>query len=274
MWCAVAAVCINAAALAGIVAASQVAAARNSSQRVMAELRRHLGAYTMILLVSPARLPGHPAPAPAPKAVRPRRAAPSRPKPLDVPDPRLLDRMDPEVARFVRDNPALEGVITREIVRDVDSRVLDATKLLAHSSIRVSFAVDDEGRVRDARIEKSSTVPSIDHLALELARLVETYGLLAAVRGLARVVISIDVGDGIEVVVEGKLRDPAGTEALRQQVRSLLVFARFALGGTDGVFMLQDVVLEAGDGRVSLRRSFAKEPLLEFLARYHGGAQK
>jgi hypothetical protein len=271
LWSTFASLLLNATVLTGVIVTSQVAAVRSSSQRVLAELHRHRGEYRMILLVSPGRMPG---PAAPPSTPPPRRAARPAPKPLAVPDPRLLERMDPRVVRFVRDNPAVESVITRELVRDLNSRALDPQRILAKSSIRVGFEVGEDGAVLRPRIEKSSMVPSIDHLALELAKLVEAYQLLAAVKGVTRVVLAIDVGDEIEVRVLGFVRNPQETEQVRKQVQNLLALSRFALAKTEGAFMLQEISIESADGQISLRRSFPKAPLIEFLARYYAEPQK
>jgi hypothetical protein len=271
LWSTCVSVVLNAAVILGIVVASQVAAVRNSTQRVAEELRRHIGEYRMILLVAPGRIPGvPPAPAAPPVARKPRPA----PQPLPVPDPRLLDRVDPRIGRFVRDNPEIESIVTRELVRDLDSRLLDPKKILEKSSLRLVFDLSESGTVLHPKIEKSSRVPSIDHLALELAKLIEAYGVLASVQGLARVAISIDVGEEIVVQVEGVVRDPQDTEKVKKQAQNLLAISRFLFAKSEGAFLLQDIAVESAGGRVSLRRAYEKKPLVDFLARYYAAPEK
>src|SRR5512136_1130072 len=87
--------------------------------------------------------------------------------PLATPDPRLLRRLDPQLQEFAADNREIEDIFTREIVRDVDAKVLDISRLFEKGSLQVGFETDAMGSPVRRRIEVSSGAPSIDHLALE-----------------------------------------------------------------------------------------------------------
>ena len=186
-----------------------------------------------------------------------------------MPDPRLLVRLDPRLQDFVRENPGIESIITREIVRDVDRGALNVTKLLEKSSLKLSFDIDDAGSVLRRRIQKTSGVPSIDHLALEGARLLEDYQLLAAFRGVRHIVVSIEIGDRIVVKVEGTAKDGSEVGELKRRVQQTLTLMRFALAKSDAAFALQDISVEAEDSRVALTRAFDKQFLISALMKYY-----
>jgi hypothetical protein len=262
-WSVIAALCIEGTALLALVAAAQLQAARASSQRLMRALRNELAAYRVVLVTPRLQAPR---PAPTPKVVRIPRP---QPKPLTVPDTRLLDRLDPQVAGFVKDNPGVESVLTREIVRDLDTHVLDPRKLLQKSSLRVSFDLAEGGAVSRPRIDKSSGVPSIDHLAIELSKTLGDYELPPVMNDIRRVIVSIEIGDEIVIRVEGVVRNAQETDQVRRQVQSALAFLRFALGSGEGAFILQEVALSSGDGKVTLTRRIPKAPMLTFLAKYY-----
>jgi len=265
-WSLAAGIWIEILALGIIAVTAQVAAVRSSSQRLLAELERGLGSYRIVLL-SP-MLPKPPAP-PQRKPAGRARSRPGAPKPLAIPDPRLLVRLDPRLQDFVKENPGIENIITREIVRDVDRRILDVRKLLEKSSLKLAFDVDDAGRVLRRRIEKSSGVPSIDHLALEAAKLLEDYQLLAAFRGVRRIFVSIEVEDQIVLRVEGTAEDAAVLEELKRRVQQTLTLMRFALAKSEAAFALQDIAVEAKDTRIALTRTFDKQSLISTLMKYY-----
>jgi hypothetical protein len=266
-WSLAAGVCIHITVLGILVVVAQVAAARSSSRRLMAELQRGMASYRMVLL-APALTPAQ---ANTADATRPRRAKPriSAPRPLAVPDPRLLQRLDTRIQDFVRDNPGMESVITREIVRDVDSGALDAKKLLEGSHLEVSFDFDGAGGMGPPRVTASSHVPSMDHLGIETAKLLEKYRLLAAFRGCARMSISISVGDQITVKLEGAVPDPAALEEVKSTVESTLALLGFALTGSSAAFMLEDVAVEAQGTRIALVRVYDKQALIDYLMKYY-----
>ena len=246
----------------GILAVTaQVAAVRSSSQRLLAVLRSGLG-DTRFVLLSPQM------PRPASPAKPPGQPRPVAPKPLAVPDPRLLVHLDPRLQDFVRENPRIGNIITREIVRDVDNKILDVRKLLEKSSLRVAFDIGDEETVLRPRIRKSSGVPSIDHLALEAAKLLDDYQLLTAFRGVNRIVVSIEVGDQIVVKVEGSVKDAAELGEVKRRVQQTLTLMRFALAKSEAAFALQDITIEAEDTRIALIRAFDKQSLISVLMKY------
>jgi hypothetical protein len=265
LWSAAAALVIEAAVVAALLVAAQMASARASSERLVRDLRSKLAGYRIILLAPRLEPPGPAAPI-GPRA--PRKPKP-QPKPLAVPDTRLLDRLDPQVAGYVRDNPAVESVLTREIVRDIDARVLDPRKLLDKSSIRVSFDLAEDGRVSRPRIEKSSGVPSIDHLAIELAQSISDYQLPPFMNEIRRLLISLEIGQDIVITLEGTVRKPEEAGQVSKQVQSALAFLRLALGAGGAAFMLQDIDVAADEGKVTVTRRLPKGPTLDFLAGYY-----
>jgi hypothetical protein len=264
-WSLAAGICIEILALGIFAVTAQVAAVRSSSQRLLAELERGLGSYRIVLLSPALKPPVPPQRKPAGRA----RSRPGAPKPLAIPDPRLLVRLDPRLQDFVKENPGIENIITREIVRDVDRRILDVRKLLEKSSLKLAFDVDDAGRVLRRRIEKSSGVPSIDHLALEAAKLLEDYQLLAAFRGVRRIFVSIEVEDQIVLRVEGTAEDAAVLEELKRRVQQTLTLMRFALAKSEAAFALQDIAVEAKDTRIAVTRTFDKQSLISTLMKYY-----
>ncbi len=244
---------------------AQVAAVRSSSRRLLEELQRGLSGYRIVLL-SPTAAKTVAPPANIRKAAA--RARTPEPKPLAVPDPRLLQRLDTRIQDFVRENPAIEGIITREIVRDVDSKVLDARRLLEKSSLEIAFDLDLAGAIGRPRITLSSRVPSIDHLGLETARLLEKYQLLAAFRGCRRVSFSIEVEDQIVVRLEGEVADPAALEEVSRSMRDTLTLMRFALATSSAAFTLEEVTIEAKETHIALIRAFDKQSLIGYLMKY------
>src|SRR5437867_9483340 len=143
---------INTTILTTVVVVSEVTAVRTASEQMMDRLRKELGEYR-ILLITPR--PQKAKAAEAPPEVRVVKYV--RPRPLVTPNPRILQKLDPGLAEFVKDNPAIENIITREIVRDVDAKVLNLEKLLTKSRLEVSFEVNDVGHVVKKRMEVSST---------------------------------------------------------------------------------------------------------------------
>ncbi len=245
-------------AIAALAVAAQITAMRTSSRRLLDELQRGLDGYRLVLLA-----PAMPTPAvrpPAPKPIRP-----VVPRPLATPDPRILESLDSRVQGFIRENPAVESIVTRELVRDFDNGVLDLPRLLEKSSLEIAFDLDRAGNVRRPRIRKSCGVPSIDHLGLETARLLDKYQLLTAFHGASRIYLSLRVGDTIVVKIEGVAGSDTRPDDIRSRVQSTLALLRFALAKSSAAFMLQDIVLEAKDARISLTRVFDKTALIGYL---------
>ena len=268
IWSLLASIVLNSLVLGTMLVAEQVSAVRRSSDRMLAELRRELGRYRLILL-----LPAVPAAvSEAGKALQVRksaRRAPPAPKPLSVPDPRLLTHMDAQLAGFIRENPTIESIVTRELVRDLDTKALDLQKLLRKSSIRFSIEVDENGQITKQRIEKSSTVPSIDHLSLELIPLLEKYQILWIMKGVRRVVAEIRIENQIVVSLEGELRNPEQLEEVRRRIQSALAFLRLALGKDDAAFILDNATLSAVKNQLVLSKAFEKDSLITYLRRFY-----
>ncbi len=244
--------------------AFQISSARRSSQLLLSKLRKELDQYRMVLLVPTPAAPASPA-----KNSTARVREFSAPRPLAVPDPRLLRRLDPAIAGFVSENPQIESIITREIVRDVDSKVLDVRGLLRKSSLKMSFDMDTRGHILKRRIVRSSGVPSIDHLASELFKLLEKYQMLGITAGIKRIVVSINIDREIEVSLEGKLSDPSQLESTRTRLQNQLTLTRFVLAKSDAAPMLKDITLTGRGDLITLSKSFEKDSLVAYLMRFY-----
>ncbi len=248
-------------ALTSLALLAQIAALRNSSRLLLGELQRGLADYRLVLLTPV-----------TPKPLAPQKPPPAHasiPRPLAVPDPRLLESLDTRVQGFVRDNPALEGIVTRELVRDVDTGLLDIDRLLEKSRLEIVFDLDSAGSVRRPRVRRSSGVPSIDHLGLETARLLQKYQLINAFRGARRMTIGIRVGDQIEVRLEGEVGKETNLQEIKSRVQGTLALLRFALAKSSAAFTLQDVAVEAKDTRIALTKVFDKQALIDYLTKYY-----
>ncbi len=257
---------INMVALTALLVTAQVSAFRQSSARLMADLQKELQRYRIVLLEP--KIPGQ-MPSPTGRPAKGVRKAHPEVKPLAIPNPRLLRRLDSRIQDFVADNRAIEDIITREIVRDIDRRILDVGELLKKSSVQISFEIDAEGRLGRARVERSSKVPSIDHLALELVKLLEKYQILQVLVGVSRVVASIRIEDKIDVSLEGEVADPEAMEGVRRQVQNALTLMRFSLPKEDAAMVLQDVAPIVSGSRIFLSKTFEKDRLVEYLMRYY-----
>jgi hypothetical protein len=258
----VASVVLNAATLIAIAILSQIYGFHSATARMMAELKKELSGYKTILVFHETLSKP---PEPQPKASTKR---PLPPAPLAIPNARLLARMDPRLVDFVKENPALESIITREIVRDLDNKVLDLDKLLKKSALRVSFQIDETGDIIKRRVEQSSRVPSIDHLAVEMILLLEKYQFLSAMKGLQRVHLSIRVEEDIEIKLEGEASDETAAEEIRKQLLNVLTLMRFALG-KEASSLLEGVSPEIKESHVRVSKSFEKERLIDFLMQYY-----
>jgi hypothetical protein len=237
---------------------------RRSSERLLSAMQMELSQYRMVMLVPPTP---EVAVSKIHKTVRPHPLG--EPKPLAVPNPRLLRRLDPRIAGFVKENPEIESIITREIVRDVDRKVLDVKQLLKKSSLKLSFEMDEAGHIMKPKIAKSSKVPSIDHLALEFVKLLDKYLMLSVAKGVRKMVVSIDIDQQIEISLEGEVVEPDDLENVRKQLQNELTLMRFALAKSEAAFMLKDINLTTRDNQVIISKSFEKEPLVNFLMRYY-----
>lgn len=260
---------INGALLVGVVVFSQVSALHHSYDRLLFDLTRELGRYR-VLLITPRLAATAKKPGVAPTRDRIRRPK-SKPavKPLATPDPRLLLRLDPQLQEFAADNRAIEEIFTREIVRDVDSKALDPRKLLEKGSLQISFETDALGHMARKRIEVSSGVPSIDHLALEIVGLVEKYGLAWVFQGFSRVVLLVRSSeDDVEIRLSCTPQDPESKESTVKRIQGTLALLRIAAAQSDAAFLLQDVNVTPEEQRITLSRALSKEPLVGFLMRY------
>ena len=259
---------INFALLAGLVVFSQISALEHSYDRLIAEMRREIGQYR-IILVTP-RLPqARHSPDAAIEAHRPGRRKATN-QPLAVPDPRLLRRLNPEIQTLVSENPAIESIITREIVRDVDSRVLDVRRLLEKSSIELSISLDTEGHLADRRIDSSSGVPSIDHLGLELISLLDKYQLLWLLRGFERVGLRVDIeSDDVEIALACTVGEPDRIEEAHKQAQRILAVLRLMAAQNDAETMLKDVEIMTEGETINLRKILPKDQVVDALVRYY-----
>jgi hypothetical protein len=255
---------LNAGALILIAVLSEFYGLQSATARLMADLKSELAGYKTILVFRN-ETSSKPVVTQPKSAVRKR---PLPPSPLATPNPRLLAQMDSRLVDFVKDNPAIESIITREMVRDLDSKVLDLDKLLTKSALRISFQIDESGDITRTRVEQSSRVPSIDHLAVELIRLLEKYKFLSGMKGLQRVLVSIQVEEDVEIQLEGEASDEAAAEEIRKQISNVLTLMRFALG-EEAPSLLEGVRMEINASRVLVRKSFEKERLVDFLMQYY-----
>ena len=251
---------VNALLLATFAILWQVSALRHASELLASGLREELGQYR-ILLVAPTAIPR-----PASEARTTK--ADSGPAPLEAPDPRILRALDGAIVDFVGENPEIENIITREIVRDLDSKTLDLRSLFEKSDMQISFGLDETGKILWRRVDVSSQVPSIDHLVLELAQLLEKYGFLRMIGGLERVTASIRIDQRIEITMEAGTSPQADIGMVRGQIEAGLVLWRMFLSEED-VPLLQDVTIETGERQVKLSKTFEKDRILKLLNQYY-----
>ena len=269
IWCLLASIMLNGLILGAALVAAQIAAVRHSSDRLLAELRLGLGRYRLVLLTPLAPVIETPQTSRESQVRKTSRKTTRAPKPLAIPNPRLLNHMDTQLAEFIRENPAIESIVTRELVRDIDTKTLDWQKLLRKSNIRISLEIDEKGQIVKRRIEKSSAVPSIDHLSLELIPLLEKYQILWVMKGIRRLVVEIRIEDQIVVSLEGKLRSPEQLEEVRSRIQGALVFLRLALGKNDAAFVLGDAVVSSAENQLVLSKAFEKRSLIDYLMGFY-----
>jgi hypothetical protein len=241
---------------------SQIGAARHAASRFQADLRKELAQYRLVLLA-----PQLPPPEPKPKRPPRRSRTNLEPSPLAVPDPRLLHAMDPELAAFVRENEVLEGVVTRELVRDLDSRVLDLRSLLEKSSVQISFGID-AGRIADRSIDRSSGIASVDHLLMEMITLLEKYQLLRFFAGIRRVVASAAIGQEIAIGLSGDVEPEAKATEVRGRLEAGLILWQMLLPPEEAD-LLKDISVNSEDNRITVGKSFSKEGVTELAKRYY-----
>ncbi len=246
----------------------QVDALRQSYDRLASNLATELGRYR-VLLVTPALIPkaARNVDVPVLRAARRTRPRP-RVAPLVTPNPRLLRRLDPQLQEFAADNPEIEDIFTREIVRDVDTKVLDVRKLFEEGALQIGFDTDDAGRPLRSRVEVSSGVPSIDHLALQIVGLLERYQLAWVFRGFSHVALKIRTGQDMEIRLTCTPTRQESQEDIVKRIRGTLMLVRIAAAQSDAAFLLQDIEISSEVGKITLSRTLSKEPLASFLMRY------
>lgn len=214
----------------------------------------------------------------APRLSPPKRTVPRKPQgavakprlePLTVADPRILRALDPELTDFIGENPGLESVVTREIVRDVDSKTLDISRLLEKSSIQISFGLDEAGHIRWRKINKSSHVPSIDHLALELVQLLEKYKLLGVIEGVDHVIASMRIDGQIEISLEGEASPKAHINQIRGRIEAGLVLWRLLLPDDEAASFLRDASIVTQENRIRISKSYDKDAVVKLLMQYY-----
>ena len=231
---------------------------------MLAEMKKELSGYKTILVFH-RETPSKPVES---QPRTPGRKRPLPPAPLAIPDPRLLARMDSRLVDFVKENPAIESIITREIVRDLDSKVLDLDKLLQKSALRVSFQIDESGDISRRRVEQSSRVPSIDHLAVEMILLLEKYKFLSAMKGLSVFFYRFVSRRISRFDWKARLRMKPQQRKFSKQLSNVLTLMRFALG-TEASSLLEGVRTEINESHVLVSKSFEKERLIDFLMQYY-----
>jgi hypothetical protein len=225
-----------------------------------ARLRQELEPYRVLLMI--------------PRLAQPK--TPAIPKPEAIPFPagaaphqsRLIDRLNPDLAAFIETNPEIGNIISDQIERDLSSRKLDLIKLLAQSSIRISFGLADQGRIRWRRIDESSHVPSLDHLALALIQLLEKYGLLIYVSGLEQVSLSIRIDQSIEIELVGQLLPNADPVLIRGQIDAGLLLWRLFLSPEEEL-LWQNISIEIREHQILLSKKFEKGQLIQVLKEYY-----
>ncbi len=272
LWSAIASLILNTVVIGGFLVTAQVSYMRASADRLLAQMRRELTNYRMILLLPAANL-SKPPPASMPKSTSRTRTPKKSVPPLAIPDERILREMDPRITKFIRDNPGIESIFTREIVRDVDSGVLDLRKLLVKSKLRIRCGVDDSGHTGRPKIEVSSGVASIDHLGLELIKLLDKYSLLTILKGVTGIVVSIEVEEQVSVNLKTVLEPATQPDSVRNQIQGMLALLRFTLPQEEGAFFLNDLSLTVGEHDVILSKDFEKPDLAAFLKRYYQPSQ-
>jgi hypothetical protein len=264
VWSLAASLGVNICVLGGMVIATEVFAARNAYERLLTAWRAELEHYRFVTLVEPPLLPAEPAADVRGAVSRHRAPAPS------VPDDRYIKKLGGEARELVEQDEAIRNILSRELVRDVDRKVLNLSKLLQSSALRLHFEIDEEGRVTERGIDESPGVPSIDHLTLELVRLLEEYGLLRPLSAVRRFALTIRVAETIDIEIRGEARDPTRADEVRKLAQTLLTLARFTLL-KEASFLVEDVGIEPSDAGVRLTRSYDKNALVEFLGRYLAG---
>jgi len=261
IWTGFAGVCVTVVFLAGMALFWQVSALRQFSRQLNAELRKELNHYR-IIMIAPRLLP------PPRQTPRAPEGAARRLEPLTIPDPRILRGLDPALVDFIGENPEVESVFTREIVRDMDSGTLDVHRLLEESSMQISFGLDRAGHIRWRRIDRSSQVPSLDHLAMELVRLLEKYQLLQVITGVDRVTASIHTDRQIEITLEGQTDSTADVYSIRGRIEAGLVLWRMLLAYDEASF-LQDISIVTREHRIRISKSYDKEAVAKLLRQYY-----
>jgi hypothetical protein len=239
---------------------SQIGAARHASSRLQNELRRELSQYRLVLIA-----PRIPAPNPPPRTTPIRERPARRQKPLAVPDPRLLNEMTPDLAAFIRENEAIENILTREVARDLGARAIDVMELLQKCNIQISFDIDS-GHISRRKVERSSGMPSVDHLLIELITLLDKYQLLAFFGDIRHVVASAIAAQEIEVKLIGEV-DTAKPENMRGQIEAGLILWRTLLAPEDSE-LLEDIAVVSEENRIIVTKSLPRDAVLDLVRRY------
>jgi hypothetical protein len=256
---------LNLAVLAGLAAIAHYDAMKVAGLRLKLSLRRELAQYRMVMLLpNMAVVSTQPAPA-APKTKRgPGKAARIRAKAQ-----KFMEGMDPDLAGFVHVHPELETIVAGEIFRDIDSGALDLSTLLRKSRLRVSFELDASLHIAGTRIEESSGIPSIDHLAMELVRLLEKYPVLWAFKGIRQVDGYFRIEDD-RVKVELKAAPAEGTPAdeIRMRIQGALALLQMAWPKEDYEFVFRDSTLTSSPPGITLAKEFEKAALVAYLGQF------
>jgi hypothetical protein len=224
-------------------------------------LMKELSQYRLVLLA-----PRLPSPIPAPQRHLSRKRTDREPKPLAVPDPRLLHDMNPGLAAFIGENENLENILTREIVRDLDSRAINVQALLERCAVRVGFDIHS-GHISRRTVEQSSGIPSLDHLLLELITLLDKYQLLRFLGDIRHVVASMTSGEQIVINLTGEVESAAKPDVIQGQIEAGLILWRMFLQEEDAE-LLKDITIRSDGHQITVSKSFAKSAVLELVRRY------
>jgi hypothetical protein len=256
-------------ALLGIVAVVLgIASAQSSARRLEDRLRVELARYRVIL-VDPGPEASSPEVSGGAAAARDRRPRSPAPAFEPVHGDRVLERLEPRFADFVRENPRLERLLTDEIARDVQRRRISGRKL-DRTRIEVRFEVLPGGAVSEPRITISSGVRSVDALALELAMLLERYRILTPFEGLERIGLTIGFRNEVAIELCAEARDPTAAEEARRRVANLFGLLRLGMGKEEAAVFLDGVLVRTLGNRVELRKTFDRRVLDDFLAEVYG----
>jgi len=257
---------INGVAVAGLLLTSELAAARSSAGRLAYSLIEEMWRYRLVLMLPAKSIPVRSARPPASSENPEAGKRPAQKRQRD--DDRIVERLDPELAAFVRENPSIERLLRRDIVSDIDSRRPDLENLVTRSRMSVVLQIQDAGRISRMQIRESSGITSVDRLFLELAGLLGKYRILSLMPGLSEVVISIRVAEDVGVRFEFAAEDTESVEEIRNQVQGLLALMQVSLV-PEAAALISAAQITVQDSRIFLDKTVDKRAIMDFLLQYY-----